>query len=107
MVEHQMIYSPERKKQLSLMKYILLVTSLEYLVNNGNNLLTLLAADPPSSCPEWAPLCPFSCFHHPCWVLTDSFPQSRTDLARIPYFLQNGSRELWIQATACFSVGHK
>jgi hypothetical protein len=49
MVEHQMIYSPERKNKPWSHNKILRVTSLECLVTNGNNLLTLLATDPPSS----------------------------------------------------------
>jgi hypothetical protein len=48
-VEHQIIYSPEEKKHWlhNAMSHFL-----GYSVNNGNNLLTLLATDPPSSRPE-------------------------------------------------------
>jgi hypothetical protein len=38
----------------------------------NSNLLTLLTADPPASCPKWVPLCLFSCLPHLCWVPTDS-----------------------------------
>ncbi len=53
---------------------------LAYPVINGNNLLTQLDADPPSSCPEWVLQHFFSCFSHLCWVPTDSFPQSKKTL---------------------------
>jgi hypothetical protein len=67
MVEHQMIYSPERKKeQWSHMNHL-------YRIFDDSNLLTLLAADPSASRPEWVSLCLFSCLPHPCWVPTDSF----------------------------------
>ncbi len=105
MAQHQLIYSLERKfkKQWSHNEYnesLLLDRS----VNNSNNLLILLAADPPSSHPEWALLYLFSCFPHLCWVPTDSFPQ-RGGEAPHPLFLQIGSR-IWIRATAHCSVGH-
>ncbi len=105
MVVHQMIYSPEIKKHQSHNKYYESLL-LGYLGVNGNNLLTLLAADPPSSCPEWVLLHFFSCFPHLCWVPTDSFPLSDAGRAPNPLFLQTGSRKLWIQATARFFVGH-
>jgi hypothetical protein len=46
-----------------------------------DNLLTLLAADPPASHPEWVPPCLLSCFPQLCWVPTDFFPQNRVGLA--------------------------
>jgi hypothetical protein len=49
MVEHQMIYSPERKKQQRSRNEYKKSPLLGYLVNIGNNLLTLLATDSPSS----------------------------------------------------------
>ncbi len=52
-----------------------------HLINNNNNLLTLLAVDPSPSCPEWVLLYLFSCFPHLCWTPTDSFPWSRAVLA--------------------------
>ncbi len=48
-----------------------------YPVFNGNNLLTLLAADPPPSRLELVLLNFFSCFLYLSWVPTDSFPHSR------------------------------
>jgi hypothetical protein len=74
MVEHQMIYSPERKKTR--------VTAghynhffLYYVPPEATNLLTLLATDPPSSHPEWILLYLLSWFPHLCWVSTDSYHQ--------------------------------
>jgi hypothetical protein len=68
-------------------------------LNNSNNLLTLLATDPPSSYREWVPLYLFSCFPHLCWVPADSIPQSRAVLApypppRRPVPRSSGSRQL-------------
>jgi hypothetical protein len=34
------------------------------------------------------------------------FPRARWAWPRIPTFLRTGSRKLWIQATARFSIGH-
>ncbi len=83
-VEHQMICSPERKKQWSQNKcYESLL--LHYPVINGNNLLTLLAALPPSSRPECVVLHFFSCFPHLCWVPTDFFPQRIAARALTPH----------------------
>jgi hypothetical protein len=70
MAEHQMICSLERKKQWSQNN-----TNHESLIQwyvMNSSLLTLLAADSPASCPEWVPLCLFSCLPHICWVPTDS-----------------------------------
>jgi hypothetical protein len=60
---------------------------LQILMNNSNNLLTLLVPDPLSSSPKWVLLYLSSYFPHLCWVPTDSFPQSRADLAPHPPFL--------------------
>ncbi len=105
MVEHQMIYSPERKNNghtTSTKSHFFLNHS----VTNGNDLLTLLAIDPPSSHPEWVLLYLFSCFPHLCWVPTDSFPQGRVGQAPHPPLFQAGCRKLWIQATARCFVRH-
>jgi hypothetical protein len=83
MVEHQMIYSPEENNN-NCHNETLWVTSLNHLVNNDNNLLTLLAAGPPSSHPEWILLCLLSCFPHVYWVLSNSFSQSGASLALHP-----------------------
>jgi hypothetical protein len=82
MVEHQTIYSPGRKKQLLHNEYYESLPVRNPAIDS-NNLLTLLATNPPSSCPEWV-LLHFSCFPHPCWVPTDSFPRSKADQAPHP-----------------------
>ncbi len=105
MVEHQMIFSSERKKQWSHNEYSKSLI-LSYPIININNLLTLLAADPPSSQPEWVLLHFFSCFPHLCWVPTDSSPWVRRAGPLTPLCLQTGSRKFLIQATARFFVGH-
>jgi hypothetical protein len=83
MVGHQMIYSPERKKTMVYNEHydsFLLRSS----VIDNNNLLTLLAADPSSSGPEWVLLHFLSCFPHLCCVPTASFPQSKAGQAPYP-----------------------
>ncbi len=52
-----------------------------YRIFDDSNLLTLLAADPSASRPEWVSLCLFSCLPHPCWVPTDSFLANWAGLA--------------------------
>ncbi len=71
-----------------------------------DNLLTLLAADPPASHPEWVPPCLLSCFPQLCWVPTDFFPKTGWAWPCVCPLPQTSSRELWIQAPAPFSVGH-
>jgi hypothetical protein len=69
------------------------------------NLLTLLAADPPSSC-ELVLLCLLSCFPHLCWVPTVSFYQSRVDCAPLPCFPADQFQEALDPGNCLFSVGH-
>ncbi len=105
MVEHQMIYSPKRKKQWLHNEYY---ESLlwGYPVINAYNLFTLLAADPPSSRSESVPLHFFSCFPISAGFQLNLFPRVGRAKPLIPLCLQTGSRELWIQATVHFFVGH-
>ncbi len=98
MVEHQMIYSPERKKKSHNKCQEPLLS--DHSVTKGNNLLTLLAADPPSSRLDWVLHCLLSCFSYLCWVPTDFFHQSRVGQAPLPPFScrpvprSSGSRQL-------------
>ncbi len=46
-------------------------------------------------------------FPHLCWVPTDCFPQGEVGQAPHPPLSVDRFRKLWIQATACFFVGHK
>jgi hypothetical protein len=106
MVEHQVIYSLERKKQWSHNEYYKWLLFKSY-VKQWQYLLSLLAADPPSSSPKWISLCLFSWFP----LISSRFQLTlftRTGRARpyFPTFLQIGSGKLWIQATAHFPVRH-
>jgi hypothetical protein len=72
MVKHQMIYSPERKKTIATQGHYEGLL-LYYVTAEVTNLLTLLAADLPTSRQEWILLCLLSWFPHLCRVSTDSF----------------------------------
>ncbi len=77
MVEHQMIYSPGRKNGKNVTWQTSWLTFLRSSNIDSNNLLTLLAADPPSSCPEWVLLHFFSRFPISAGLLLTLFPRVR------------------------------
>jgi hypothetical protein len=105
MVEHQMVFSPERKKQWSHNEYSEPLI-LSYLIINIKNLLTLLAADPPSSCPEWLLLHFSSCFPYLCLFPTNSSSQSKVGRAPHPPLSADQFQEILVQATAHFFARH-
>jgi hypothetical protein len=81
MVEHGWFILLKEKNNGHIM---ILWATFDHSVTKDHDLLTLLAADPFSSCPEWVLLCLLSCFPHLWWVPTDSFHRSRRSRALLP-----------------------
>jgi hypothetical protein len=81
---------------------------LYYSTIDSNNFLTQLAADPPSSHPEWVLPHLSSCFPHLCLVPTDSFswseagwaPQPLLSVDRFQEALDPGNRPFLCRANA-------
>ncbi len=105
-VEHQMIYSPERKKTHNV--YTVSITSHSFYVIQLliATIFTLLAADPPSSHPEWVLPNLSSFFPHLCWAPTDSFSWSEAGRAPHPPTSVDRFHEALDPGTCPFLCGH-
>jgi hypothetical protein len=81
-----MIYSPERKKKKQWLHNEYYESLLLHYPAIDSNLLTLLAADPPSSSPKWV-LHFSSCFPYLCWVPTSvaDLYEKNVDADSCPY----------------------
>jgi hypothetical protein len=106
MVEHQMIYSPERKKQWSHNEYCKSPSRFKSFIIRGNNLRTLLATVLLHLIQNGF----FSVTSHIFLISAGFQPTLFTKAGRarpfFPPFLQTGFGKLWIWETARFPVGH-
>ncbi len=105
-VEHQMVYSPERKKN----GYITNIIS-HFFQDIRITMVTIFSLCQPLILLHHARNGFFSISSH-VFAISEGFqltlfPRVRRAGSLTPLFLQTGSWKLWIQTTACFFVGHR